>query len=100
MADDMPEASPHLILSKPDWISESPGTDVLKTMFRLPFVTFWQVTADLPFAADVPAGRPGSPPGNWPASGRSSRPTATDHDVLHSLISSDTTAAATRMICM
>ena len=48
--------SPHLIFSEPDWISESPGTDVLKTMFWLPFVTFWQVTADLPFATGVPAG--------------------------------------------
>jgi uncharacterized membrane protein len=25
-------------------------------MFWIPFVTFWQVTADLPFATGVPAG--------------------------------------------
>jgi uncharacterized membrane protein len=25
-------------------------------MFWMPFVTFWQVTADLPFATGVPAG--------------------------------------------
>jgi uncharacterized membrane protein len=48
--------SPHLVFSEPDWISESPGKDVLKGMFWLPFVTFWQVTADLPFATGVPAG--------------------------------------------
>jgi uncharacterized membrane protein len=48
--------SPHLIFSKPDWISEPPGKDVLTTMFWLPFMTFWQVTADLPFATGVPAG--------------------------------------------
>jgi uncharacterized membrane protein len=48
--------SPHLIWSQPDWISEPPGKDVLKTMFWLPFITFWQVTADLPFATGVPAG--------------------------------------------
>jgi uncharacterized membrane protein len=48
--------SPHLIFSKPDWISETPGTDVLHSMFWMPFVTFWQVTADLPFATGVPAG--------------------------------------------
>jgi uncharacterized membrane protein len=48
--------SPHLIFSKPDWISEPPGKDVLKTMFWIPFVTFWEVTADLPFATGVPAG--------------------------------------------
>src|SRR5580692_4287052 len=48
--------SPHLIFSQPDWISEPPGQDVLKTMFWMPFITFWQVTADLPFATGVPDG--------------------------------------------
>ncbi|HEY4849854.1 MAG TPA: alpha/beta-hydrolase family protein [Streptosporangiaceae bacterium] len=48
--------SPHLILSEPDWIGEPPGKDVLKTMFWMPFITFWQVTADLPFATGVPDG--------------------------------------------
>jgi uncharacterized membrane protein len=48
--------SPHLIFSEPDWISEPHGQDVLKAMFWMPFVTFWQVTADLPFATGVPAG--------------------------------------------
>ena len=48
--------SPHLIFSEPDWIGEPPGKDVLKGMVWMPFVTFWQVTADLPFATGVPAG--------------------------------------------
>jgi uncharacterized membrane protein len=48
--------SPHLLFSEPDWISEPPGRDVLGSMFWLPIVTFWQVTADLPFATGVPAG--------------------------------------------
>jgi uncharacterized membrane protein len=48
--------SPHLLFSAPDWISEPPGSDVLKGMFWLPVVTFWQVTADLPFATGVPGG--------------------------------------------
>jgi uncharacterized membrane protein len=48
--------SPHLIFSQPDWIGEPPGRDVLKTMFWMPFITFWQVTADLPFATGVPDG--------------------------------------------
>jgi uncharacterized membrane protein len=48
--------SPHLIFSQPDWISEPPGRDVLKTMFWMPFITFWQVTADLPFSTGVPDG--------------------------------------------
>jgi uncharacterized membrane protein len=48
--------SPHLIFSQPDWISEPPGKDVLGTMFWMPFITFWQVTADLPFSTGVPDG--------------------------------------------
>jgi uncharacterized membrane protein len=48
--------SPHLILRQPDWIGEPPGSDVLGTMFWMPFITFWQVTADLPFATGVPDG--------------------------------------------
>jgi len=48
--------SPHLIFSPPDWIGETRGTDVLQGMIWLPFVTFWQVTADLPFATGVPGG--------------------------------------------
>ena len=48
--------SPQLIFSEPDWISEPPGKDVLKGMFWIPFVSFWEVTADLPFATGVPAG--------------------------------------------
>jgi uncharacterized membrane protein len=48
--------SPHLIWSQPDWISETPGKDVLKGIIWLPFLTFWQVTADLPFATGVPGG--------------------------------------------
>jgi uncharacterized membrane protein len=48
--------SPHLIFSQPDWISEPPGSDVLGSMFWMPFITFWQVTADLPFSTGVPDG--------------------------------------------
>ena len=48
--------SPHLIFSPPDWISETAGRDVLNAMIWIPFVTFWQVTADLPFSTGVPPG--------------------------------------------
>src|SRR5215469_10350127 len=48
--------SPRLILRQPDWISQAPGKDVLEGMIWMPFVTFWQVTADLPFSTGVPAG--------------------------------------------
>jgi len=48
--------SPDLIFSEPDWISQPPGRDVLSAMFWVPLITFWLVTADLPFAASVPPG--------------------------------------------
>lgn len=48
--------SPNLILHRPDWLAEAPGDDVVKQMVWIPFVTFWQVTADLPLATAVPAG--------------------------------------------
>jgi uncharacterized membrane protein len=48
--------SPHLIFNKPDWIGAAPGKDVLEDMVWMPFVTFWQVSADLPFSTGVPGG--------------------------------------------
>ncbi len=48
--------SPDLILSRPDWLGEPAGRDVLGAMVWLPFVTFWQVSADLPMAGGVPSG--------------------------------------------
>ncbi len=48
--------SPDLILHEPDWIGEAPGRDVLEAMVWIPAVTFWQVSADLPFSTGVPGG--------------------------------------------
>jgi uncharacterized membrane protein len=48
--------TPRLILEQPDWLAEAANDDVLDTMLWIPFVTFWQVTADLPFATEVPTG--------------------------------------------
>jgi uncharacterized membrane protein len=48
--------SPNLILNEPDWLEEPRGDDVVDAMRWIPFVTFWQVTADLPFSTGVPAG--------------------------------------------
>jgi uncharacterized membrane protein len=48
--------SPNLLLKRPDWLKEPAGSDVLDEMVWIPFVTFWQVTADLPHGMDVPAG--------------------------------------------
>jgi uncharacterized membrane protein len=39
-----------LFINKPDWLSEPRGSDVLPSMRWYPFVTGWQVAADLPFA--------------------------------------------------
>lgn len=48
--------SPNLILQRPAWMSEPPGKDVLAGIVWIPFVSFWQVTADLPFSTGVPPG--------------------------------------------
>jgi uncharacterized membrane protein len=48
--------APRLTLSRPDWLAEPRGPDVLPTMHWIPFVTFWQVTADMAFSTGVPAG--------------------------------------------
>jgi uncharacterized membrane protein len=48
--------APRLAVSRPDWLAEPRGPDVLPSMHWYPFVTFWQVTADLPFATGVPGG--------------------------------------------
>lgn len=48
--------TPRLVLHRQAWVGEQPGRDVLDQVVWIPFVTFWQVTADLPFATGVPAG--------------------------------------------
>ena len=48
--------SPQLILQRPDWLRGERGPDVSEDMFWIPFVSFWQVTADLVFAVNVPDG--------------------------------------------
>jgi uncharacterized membrane protein len=48
--------SPRLLLTEPDWLREPRGHDVLGAVRWFPFITFWQITADLPFATEVPGG--------------------------------------------
>jgi uncharacterized membrane protein len=48
--------SPQLAYARPDWLEEARGDDVVDAVRWIPFVTFWQVTADLPFATNVPSG--------------------------------------------
>ena len=48
--------SPNLLLHEPDWLREPRGSDVLPEIRWLPWVTFWQLTADLVFSTGVPDG--------------------------------------------
>jgi uncharacterized membrane protein len=48
--------SPRLMVSRPDWLAEPRGADVLPAVRWYPFVTFWQVSADMALANNVPAG--------------------------------------------
>lgn len=48
--------STDLLFHRPDWLSEAPGADRIAAMRWFPLVTFWQVSADLAMAADVPDG--------------------------------------------
>ena len=48
--------SPRLIFDRPDWLTGERGPDVSQDMPWIPLVTFWQVTADMAFAVDVPDG--------------------------------------------
>jgi uncharacterized membrane protein len=48
--------TPELMYARPTWLEQQRGDDVVDAMRWIPFVTFWQVTADLPFATNVPDG--------------------------------------------
>ena len=48
--------SPSLIWSRPDWLVEPRGRDVLGSMSWYPVVTFWQVSIDLMNSVGVPPG--------------------------------------------
>jgi uncharacterized membrane protein len=45
-----------LLFDRPDWLVENPGADVHPAMSWYPIVTFWQVSADLMHAKEVPDG--------------------------------------------
>jgi uncharacterized membrane protein len=48
--------NPDLLLQRPDWLEEARGRDVLPQMRWIPFVTFWQVSADLVQSTATPSG--------------------------------------------
>ena len=45
-----------LMARKPDWLRERRGHDVTDAMRWYPWVTFWQVTADMPMSVATPGG--------------------------------------------
>ena len=45
-----------LMLHEPDWLKARRGSDVLPSLHWYPFVTFWQVGADLALSMYAPAG--------------------------------------------
>lgn len=47
---------PRLLVQSPEWLDSPRGPDVSKDMRWFPFITFWQVTADMCFSTGVPAG--------------------------------------------
>jgi uncharacterized membrane protein len=48
--------SPDLLWSRPAWLHEGTGPDVIDSMHWYPVVTFWQVTCDLIASTKVPSG--------------------------------------------
>jgi uncharacterized membrane protein len=48
--------NPDLLLQRPDWLEEARGRDVLADMQWIPFVTFWQVSADMVHSTATPSG--------------------------------------------
>lgn len=46
----------NLLLTRPDWLEEERGPDVLSSVRWIPLVTFWQVTADMALGTEVPPG--------------------------------------------
>ncbi|RRD26087.1 alpha/beta hydrolase [Actinomyces bowdenii] len=48
--------SPDLVGQRPDWLWEEPGADRSPAMHWMPYITFLQVSADLPRAMNVPPG--------------------------------------------
>ncbi len=47
---------PDLLLHRPEWMRGERGPDVSGAMIWMPFITFFQVAADMVFSMDVPAG--------------------------------------------
>jgi uncharacterized membrane protein len=82
--------SPQLITHRPDWLDEPRGDDAVTAMRWIPLVTFWQVSADLPFATKSRPGTATCTPASTSTHGRTSSgpPGRTQHDaeILRAII--------------
>lgn len=47
---------PEIAVNRPDWLVEPRAPDVSPDLSWLPLFTFWQITADMPYAQDVAQG--------------------------------------------
>jgi uncharacterized membrane protein len=47
---------PSLLVRKPDWLRERVGRDVTGAVAWAPWITFWQIAADMPLSAEVDGG--------------------------------------------
>nr|WP_272902159.1 alpha/beta-hydrolase family protein [Brevibacterium daeguense] len=47
---------PRLIWRRPDWLEERRGTDVSSAVHWMPWITFWQLTSDMPRSVKLPGG--------------------------------------------
>ncbi|HJR90837.1 MAG TPA: alpha/beta-hydrolase family protein, partial [Acidimicrobiia bacterium] len=92
--------STRLILRQPDWLRQQPGDDVLDAVRWYPLVTFWQVSADMAYANEVPAGHGHNYAGlfadGWAAVAAPPGWTAADTDRLHVLLNAQANAALAR----
>lgn len=48
--------SPRLLWEKPDWLRERAGRDVSPAVRWFPWITFWQLAADMPLSGEVGGG--------------------------------------------
>lgn len=89
--------SPRLILRQPDWLRQPPGADVLDAVRWYPLVTFWQISADLAYAKEVPSGHGHNYAGlfadGWAAVAAPPGWSQDDTDRLHALLAAQADAA-------
>ncbi len=92
--------STRLILRQPDWLRQQPGDDVLAAVRWYPLVTFWQVSADMAYANEVPAGHGHNYAGlfadGWAAVAAPPGWNPADTDRLHVLLDAQANAALAR----